>query len=39
MSLAGNTLKLAATLPDPFGMTGSVTEPAGLKRLMQGKLD
>ena len=36
MSPSGNAEKLAATLPAAFGVTGSVTEPADLERLVAG---
>lgn len=39
MSPSGNAEKLAATLPEALGVTGSVTEPADLERLVQGALD
>ncbi|MDO9501917.1 SDR family oxidoreductase [Falsiroseomonas sp.] len=38
MSPSGNAEKLAAELPDALGVTGSVTEPADLERLVQGAL-
>jgi len=39
MSPSGNAEKLAAELPDALGVTGSVTEPADLERLVQGALE
>jgi NAD(P)-dependent dehydrogenase (short-subunit alcohol dehydrogenase family) len=39
MSPSGNAEKLAAALPDALGVTGSVTEPADLERLVQATLD
>ena len=39
MSPSDNAEKLAAELPDALGVTGSVTEPADLERLVQGTLD
>lgn len=39
MSPSGNAEKLAADLPDALGVTGSVTEPADLERLVQGALE
>ncbi|MBU8539801.1 SDR family oxidoreductase [Falsiroseomonas tokyonensis] len=38
MSPSGNAEKLAAELPDALGVTGSVTEPADLQRLVDGTL-
>ncbi|MGK7862683.1 SDR family oxidoreductase [Falsiroseomonas sp. E2-1-a4] len=38
MSPSGNAEKLAAELPDALGVTGSVTEPADLARLVDGAL-
>jgi len=38
MSPSGNAEKLAAELPDALGVTGSVTEPADLQRLVDGAL-
>jgi len=36
MSPSGNAERLAATLPAAFAVTGSVTEPADLERLVSG---
>lgn len=39
MSPSGAAETLAATLPDALGVTGSVTEPADLERLVGGTLE